>query len=237
MSRIIFQKEYMILFPSFVRAQVHKHPFMHLFVGSKTCQIVVNDEKVQGNRILLDSNVKHMVEPDHHCDFFLLIDHTSHVARQLRENYLQTVSYCQMEGQMMEMPENMVTLPEEEVVAGVEKLLASMGVTEQPSEGRDDRVRQVIEKLTSGEWLGYSVKELARAVYLSESRLTHLFKEEEGISLKSYILTRRLERAYRYVNAGGKITQAAQEAGFSGSAHLAYSCKKFTGVSISDVTN
>lgn len=54
----------MILFPSFVRAQVHKHPFMHLFVGSKTCQIVVNDEKVQGNRILLDSNVKHMVEPD-----------------------------------------------------------------------------------------------------------------------------------------------------------------------------
>lgn len=237
MSRIIFQKEYMILFPSFVRAQVHKHPFMHLFVGSKTCQIVVNDEKVQGNRILLDSNVKHMVEPDHHCDFFLLIDHTSHVARQLRENYLQTVSYCQMEGQMMEMPENMVTLPEEEVVAGVEKLLASMGVTEQPSEGRDDRVRQVIEKLTSGEWLGYSVKELAQAVYLSESRLTHLFKEEEGISLKSYILTRRLERAYRYVNAGGKITQAAQEAGFSGSAHLAYSCKKFTGVSISDVTN
>lgn len=136
MSRIIFQKEYMILFPSFVRAQVHKHPFMHLFVGSKTCQIVVNDEKVQGNRILLDSNVKHMVEP---------------------------APYCHMEGQMVEMPENMVELPEEEVIAGVEKLLASMGVTEQPSEGRDERVRQVIEKLTSGEWLACSVKELAQA--------------------------------------------------------------------------
>lgn len=163
MSRIIFQKEYMILFPSFVRAQVHKHPFMHLFVGSKTCQVVVNDEKVQGNRILLDSNVKHMVEPDHHCDFFLLIDHTSHVARQLRDNYLQPAPYCHMEGQMVEMPENMVELPEEEVIAGVEKLLASMGVTEQPSEGRDERVRQVIEKLTSGEWLACSVKELAQA--------------------------------------------------------------------------
>ena len=91
---------------------------MHLFVGSKTCQIVVNDEKVQGNRILLDSNVKHMVEPDHHCDFFLLIDHTSHVARQLRDNYLQPAPYCHMEGQMVEMPENMAELPEEEVIAG-----------------------------------------------------------------------------------------------------------------------
>lgn len=86
----------------------------------------------------------------------------------------------------------MAELLEEEVIAGVEKLLASMGVTEQPSEGRDERVRQVIEKLTSGEWLACSVKELA---------------------------------------------QAAQGAGFSGAAHLAYSCKKFTGVSISDVTN
>jgi AraC-like DNA-binding protein len=62
-----------------------------------------------------------------------------------------------------------------------------------------------------------------------------LFKEEVGISLKSYILIRRMEKAYKFVTAGGKVTQAAMESGFSSSAHLAYSCKTLTGISITEV--
>ena len=76
---------------------------------------------------------------------------------------------------------------------------------------------------------------IAEAVFLSESRLTHLFKENVGISLKSYILIRRLEQAYRFVNSGGKVTQAAMESGFASSAHLAYTCKTLTGISITEV--
>ena len=44
-----------------------------------------------------------------------------------------------------------------------------------------------------------------------------------------------MEHAYRFVSLGGKITQAAMESGFASSAHLAYTCKTLTGVSISDV--
>lgn len=46
---------------------------------------------------------------------------------------------------------------------------------------------------------------------------------------------RRMEYAYRLISTGSKITWAAQESGFSSSAHLAYTCKKLTGVSITDV--
>lgn len=80
-----------------------------------------------------------------------------------------------------------------------------------------------------------SDKEIAKAVFLSESRLTHLFKENTGISLKSYILIRRLEQAYRFVNSGGKVTRVAMESGFASSAHLAYTCKTLTGISITEV--
>lgn len=79
------------------------------------------------------------------------------------------------------------------------------------------------------------MREIAARVYLSESRLTHLFKENAGISLKSYLVIRRLEKAYRFITSGGRMTRAAHESGFASSAHLAYTCKKLTGISVSEV--
>ncbi|MGN0386748.1 MAG: helix-turn-helix transcriptional regulator [Lachnospiraceae bacterium] len=113
--------------------------------------------------------------------------------------------------------------------------MSDIGVREGNDGKKDERVEQVISNFISGEWLNYSVRKLADAVFLSESRLTHLFKEEVGISLKSYILIRKMERAYRFVSSGEKITHAAQKGGFASSAHLAYTCKTLTGVSITEV--
>lgn len=116
-----------------------------------------------------------------------------------------------------------------------ENVLLNMGVSTENISTRDERIKQIIAQIISGEWLNYSVKEISESVFLSESRLTHLFKEEVGISLKSYILIRRMEHAYRFVSVGGKVTQAAMESGFASSAHLAYTCKTLTGISITDV--
>lgn len=41
-----------------------------------------------------------------------------------------------------------------------------------------------------------TVKRLSERVYLSESRLSHLFKEEVGISLSSYILLQKWRRPF-----------------------------------------
>ena len=35
MSRIIFQKSYLILLPSYQMTHPHKHPFLHLFLAKK----------------------------------------------------------------------------------------------------------------------------------------------------------------------------------------------------------
>ncbi|WP_049762276.1 helix-turn-helix domain-containing protein [Lachnoclostridium phytofermentans] len=70
---------------------------------------------------------------------------------------------------------------------------------------------------------------------LSESRLAHLFKEETGIPLKSYIVLYALQKAYDVVFDGGSITKAAMTAGFDTPAHLAYTNKKMTGMSASGI--
>lgn len=231
MSRIFFRDSYIAVVPSFDRTDLHKHPPLHLFFSERECRITVGEGEFRGNVILLDSNIKHIAKNGNGCDFFLLIDPTSTAAGQLKEKYLRD---CPCVG-LSDIPVNMSELSEDETVCAAEKLLSALGAKFDIQSTADERVAQVTKKLISGEWLSYSVSEIAHAVFLSESRLTHLFKEQVGVSLKGYILTRRLESAYKYVNSGGSITQAAQESGFSSSAHLAYTCKTLTGISITDV--
>lgn len=88
MSRIIFQESYIVVVPSFSKTEFHKHPFMHLFFGRKGCKVKVDKKELQGNIILLDSNVKHAVEDGSGCEFFLLIDPTSAIAERILDKYV-----------------------------------------------------------------------------------------------------------------------------------------------------
>ncbi len=74
-------------------------------------------------------------------------------------------------------------------------------------------------------------KRLTSAISRGESRLSHLFKEETGIPLKSYIVLHKLLRAYENIFDGESITAAAIAAGFDSAAHLAFTNKKMTGMS------
>lgn len=235
MSRIVFQESYIVIVPSFNKTDTHKHPFMHLFLGKNGCKVTVDKKDLQGNIILLDSNVKHVVKEDNGCDFFLLVDPTSIIAEQFLDKYMKGSFYHGINSEVADIPEDIESLSDKEIVRTVENVLLAMDISTEETSTKDERVEQVIANIISGEWLSYSVKKIAESVFLSDSRLTHLFKEEVGISLKSYILIRRMEHAYRFVSSGGTITRAAQEGGFSSSAHLAYTCKTLTGVSITDV--
>lgn len=235
MSRIVFQKSYIVIIPSFGKTDTHKHPLMHLFFGKHGCKVTADGKEIRGNIVLLDSNVKHIAKDENGCEFFLLIDPTSVIAEQLQKKYMQESFYAEIYDNNISLPINLSDLGDDEIILTAENMLLALGIKTSETSTKDERIEQVVAKLISGEWLNYSIKKIAEAVFLSESRLTHLFKEEAGISLKSYILIRKMERAYKFVSSGGKITQAAQEAGFSSSAHLAYTCKILTGVSITDV--
>lgn len=235
MSRIVFQKSYIVIIPSFGVADTHKHPLSHLYFGKYGCKITADGKEIQGNVIWLDSNVKHIVKDGNGCDFFLLIDPTSVITEQLQEKYMQKSFYAETSDIVANIPKNLADLSDSEIISVTENILSELGIKTSEASSKDERIEQVVSRLISGEWIDYSVKKIAESVFLSESRLTHLFKEQAGISLKSYILIRKMERAYKFVTSGGKITQAAHEAGFSSSAHLAYTCKMLTGVSISEV--
>jgi len=76
-----------------------------------------------------------------------------------------------------------------------------------------------------------SVHELAAAVGLSSSRLAHLFRDEVGQSIRSYVVERRLSMAaFLIVQTDERISQIAYGVGFGDISNFNHAFKKKFGM-------
>jgi AraC family transcriptional regulator len=94
----------------------------------------------------------------------------------------------------------------------------------------DRRVRQIIKWASENLDGAIAINEAAQGVGLSPSRASHLFVEETGLPFRTYVLWLRVTRAVDAHIAGMNLTQAAQAAGFSDSAHLSRTFKRMFGL-------
>ena len=110
-------------------------------------------------------------------------------------------------------------------VAAVEALAPAS-----PAPLPDVRIQRVIDR--AAEHLDESLGRAAAAagVYLSPSRLRHLFVEQTGLAYKTYLLWLRLIRALEVYAEGKSLTQAAHAAGFADSAHFSRTFKRTFGL-------
>lgn len=95
---------------------------------------------------------------------------------------------------------------------------------------RDPRIAALQERLRALPEKRASLGAIAAEMGLSESRLTHLFKEETGVSFRRYLLWLRLGDAMARALAGASLTDAAHAAGFADSAHLSRTCREMFGI-------
>ena len=79
------------------------------------------------------------------------------------------------------------------------------------------------------------VEDLSRHIFLSKSRMSHIFKEQTGMSLHSYIAAEKLHKAFDYINQGLSITEASMAAGFDSPSHCASTCKRMFGISFRNI--
>ena len=74
------------------------------------------------------------------------------------------------------------------------------------------------------------ILDIADACCCSESTVSHLFKENMGMSLKKYLLTERLKRAEKLISTSDlPIGSIASLCGFSDTNYFSTAFKKFTG--------
>lgn len=222
MSRIIFDNEYVIVIPTFKETVSHKHDFYHIFF--------LNSDEIY----VTGSGMKHTMPSLDECYAFLMIDPTSDLADHLKEKVL-------IEGSPVRLKTNTFTysddLNDEMIKKRVIDWLMIEGFSDKrpKPEAEDYGIIKLIGEIRDYKHLEKNIAQIALRYNLSESRLSHAFKENVGISLKGYLTIARLKYAYRLVMEGKSKTYASYEAGFSSPAHLAYICKKQMGISISDV--
>lgn len=100
---------------------------------------------------------------------------------------------------------------------------------------RDARLTLVLSLIEEKPDRKISVPVLADAAGLSESRLQHLFKEQIGISMKRYMLWKRMIDGINFAIKGSDLTTAAYEAGFSDAAHMSRTFKEMFGINLSKI--
>jgi len=74
-----------------------------------------------------------------------------------------------------------------------------------------------------------ALDDVAAEACLSPGRFRHLFVEETGMTLRAYILWRRLLRAFELAVRGESLSSAAHGAGFADAAHLTRTCRRMFG--------
>ena len=224
MSRIIFEDEYVLVRPSFEEVEQHKHSFLHIFF--------LGNENSCDELYIVGSNTYHTMPSLDRCRLILMIDPTTRLADHLRECVLKDDASLTIRYQ------NPLCLSDDmsETALNVKKWLTDNGYDHRNGHDEaDERIVKLIKEIREYKHFEEKIKNIADEYHLSESRLSHSFRQCTGVSLKGYLSLKQTEYAYRLILDGMSITMASMEAGFSSPSHLAAKCKNEMGISISDV--
>lgn len=96
--------------------------------------------------------------------------------------------------------------------------------------GYDPRIAKALEWIAANPGMTPTGAVLAAQVHLSESRFTHLFRQQTGLSLSRYLLWLRLFEGVAAVARGDNMTSAAHRAGFADLAHMSRTFRGTFGV-------
>lgn len=93
----------------------------------------------------------------------------------------------------------------------------------------DRRIEMVLVQLRTAQ-SRVLLSELAATVGLSPDRVTHLFREQTGLSIKRYLVWAKIRRSVQQMSHGRPLTDIAHECGFSDSAHMSHTYQQYFGL-------
>lgn len=210
---------------------IHRHFAKHIiFARQGELECLIDGKAFNCRGVVIQSNVPHTVNVQSSQMSVYLFDETCNRSKQIDEMYICGKNYALINDETC----NTVSKVLNESDAD-EKVLKILGLDSCGAANYDERIADVLSFIESSETLEAGImEELCRVAYLSESRLSHLFREQVGISVAGYLLLTKLAKTYSYLSEGENITQAAIKAGFASPSHFAAVNKRQFGISATD---
>lgn len=232
---VIFDAEDHISFiTNKIKATEHTHHYIQLTIG-------VNEEFYLGTEgfhanvrgAIIDSNVSHRLDGNNCWQYYMLINPESNFGLEIKKRFLKHSSMLELRLNQIEAILDLFKNVEDSSSYRI-FIRKAMSVLEIPYKSYsliDRRCKDIINIIKQTDLNQLTVPSLAQQIYLSESRLSHLFKKEVGITISSYLVHEKMRKAFRFVFDGYNLTDAAIKAGFSSSSHFSRCVREKLGMS------
>lgn len=235
---IYFMEGMVAAFRNAILAETHSHHALQITLDfDGEFQLFHQDECASYKCAMIPPNLSHRLDASGHWQLTVLLDPELTITQKLIHHFaigdkpkpLPQSFIDSIINEIGESPDQLANLDEFKV-----KFLAALWqlVNDSPIDAYDVRIANLIEQIHETENLS-DVEHLITQVPLSRSRLSHLFVEQTGIPLRSYLVWLRVRRSVQFMLEGYSITESAHMAGFSDLAHLSRSFKKIFGINVS----
>ncbi len=236
MENILYRNDRTVICPKYKNPKEHRHLAKHIIISTEEMKCTLNGEIVISKSLIIQSNVKHSIIRDMDAVMLVfLIDDTSDLAKLIDDTCLRKKSFTKLD---TDLEQDLIEyiLDKGKLALIDDYLMKRLGYEKITHKSYDERIVFALDFIESSKVIEKDIYErMAKKVYLSKSRFLHLFKEEMGIDLKSYLFIKKLEKVCENVISKKKgITEAAIETGFSSSSHFADACLKAFGISLSE---
>lgn len=212
-----------------LETEFHAHPAVEIIIAKKGLfSIETPDEMIPDlDFVIIDSNLKHRV-----------FSKNCHVQLLMFESY-NSLFFDFLKQKGIELEDGIFVRTNGENNSEFFNEMLSFGDENNLKEVAEVRT-EICLKTFETENLEYQkmLEILKSKVFLSESRLSHVFKKEIGVSLKKYLVWNRLKKVVSLVlNENYSLIEASNEVGFYDQAHLSKSFKNILGISPSKAYN
>lgn len=235
MLKIFWDKDNIAFIGNQVNATEHAHCVEQIFLSlNEPLQVTVNGKQVNGRCIIVNKNARHIFSCDNQIRLSILIEPSSNFANELIKKI--DGDYLIFDNDIDRIQQKAAALIDtndrQRYIEFIQDFAEYLGI-KRNSEILDERITALLEILQNCDCYDHTIENFAKSVCLSSSRLSHLFREQIGVPLKSYILFHQLEKAFTALLSGTNITDAAMLAGFDSPSHFAATVKKWMGMPVS----
>ena len=237
MSKIFKLYDPMMILADYKNPEPHKHLASHIIISLGGEMVwKIEQEEVRCRGICIDSNILHTGVMSKEGTIVFLFAQISRDATSINKKYLNGKPYIILADDVVDrmIKEYMQNQDDKEALEIA--LLQQCGIDNLGNHEYEERIEEILGFISGLKTIEHSiVDDLCNKIYVSKSRLSHLFREQTGMTLHSYLAFEKLNKTFHYFYEGRNITEACMLAGFNSSSHCAATCKRMFGISLRDI--
>lgn len=236
--KVIWANRYLMIKGENYDTDLHSHHAIQISIALEDMiSLDTEDENYTGEVIVINHQIKHALKTNQRS-LMVLVEPDSNegqaLKRWLGNGRVKTLDcipdlkqYLEKYNSFNEEMKNEI----EQMFEGIVKYITQDNIITKPI---NERIRACVEYIEANlHKYDFSIEHLAEVVFLSESRLQHLFKEQVGVPLTSYIQWFKVLSAVKYVLGGLSMTDAAHKGNFADSSHFSRAFKGMFGKPLS----